>query len=189
MAGRSVCCRGSGGNIRSRAALLQLRDLLKCFADIAEALFIRFLRRLVGFQLRLHNVLTFQKKVNHLAAQLHFAAARFIQQVLQNVRGLLQHIKTKGPCPALQRVGHAEDAVQLFDIRINGIQLQQLLLHLGEQLLRFGEEHLRKFIHVHDYHPALRSRLCPAAAWRPAAAGRYSLAAPGALSACSGPEC
>jgi len=78
----------------------------------------------------------------------------------------LQHRKAKGRRTALDRVRRAEDGVQRLDIGGQRIQLQQVLLHVGQQLVRFIKEGLIKIanVHAHGVTSGCESRLVGAGA-------------------------
>ncbi len=142
------------------------RQLAQRLANVFKAFGVRLLRGFIGVQLLLHNVFGFQKQVDNLGAQAHFLASCTVQQVLQQVGSFLQHRKAKGRRTALDRVCRAEDGVQRLDIGGQRIQLQQVLLHVGQQLVRLIKEGLIKIanVHAHGVTSGCESRLVGAGA-------------------------
>ena len=76
--------------------------------------------------------------------------ARPVQKGLQQVRGVGQGGEAEGGRAALDRVRGAEDGVELLGIGRGDVELEQQLLHLGQQLDRFDEECLGELTEVHE---------------------------------------
>lgn len=103
------CSRGCGSAdrlchnaCRSRDRSLSfgfLRQLPQRLTDILKAIGIGVLRGLIGIELILHNIFGFQKQVDDFGTQPHFTTAGTVEQVFQQMRGLLQYGKTESGRP------------------------------------------------------------------------------------------
>ncbi|MND72397.1 hypothetical protein D3C80_639450 [compost metagenome] len=148
------CCDGVLRDGRCCGGILLLcvqRKLPQRLTDVFKAVDVRLLRSFISVQLLLHNVFGFQKQVYNLGAQAHFLTPRTVQQVLQQVGGFLQHRKAKGRRTALDRVRCAKNGVQRLNVRSQRIQLQQVLLHVGQQLVCFIKKGLIKRTNIHAH--------------------------------------
>jgi len=89
-----------------------------------------------------------QQHVHHLRNGLHLVAAQAVQQRLHLVRQFGHIREAEGGRAALDRVGAAEDAVELLVIGAAQVQFQQHLLHQVEVLAGLLEEDLIELAQV-----------------------------------------
>src|SRR5690606_19884941 len=91
------------------------------------------------------NVFGFEKEVNHVLAEHHFATTNVVEQVFQQVRRIGQHTEAaEGARATLDGVGGTENTVELVNVRIIDIQAQEQLLHVVEQLIGFVKKRIEK---------------------------------------------
>ena len=92
-----------------------------------------------------------QKGVDHLAAQAKLTLAQAIEQILKNVRDVLQIGKAECSAGALDRMGGAKDGVHLLAIGILDVEFQQQGLHVRQMFLSFLKEDLVELAHVNGH--------------------------------------
>jgi hypothetical protein len=102
----------------------------------------------VAVELHLEDVLGRQEGVHVLRGERHLALADAVQQGLEHVRHFAHVVQAERRCATLDRVGGAEDRVQVFRVRRCDVDGQQQTLLLGEQLFRFVEKDLVKLADV-----------------------------------------
>ena len=145
---------GSGGRcaLVDRHTHLFESHLLKGLADSRVGLGVGLLAVAVGIELVVQHILGFQKGVDDVAAQRQLATTCVIEDVLEQVGGVLQHIEAEGAGTALDRVGGTENGVELLGVGIIEIQLQQVPLHIAEKLFGLFEKCVVKVgdIHAHS---------------------------------------
>ncbi|MNS85207.1 hypothetical protein D3C72_1190660 [compost metagenome] len=100
------------------------RKLPQYGADTLKHGFIGLFGGPIGIQLAFEHVFRFQENINHVRAQRHFAATDCVQKVFQQVGGA-RKLRETAECrrAALDRVGRAEDGVELLDVGRTHIEL------------------------------------------------------------------
>ena len=141
-------CRRLGAAVQRLADLLQ-RQGLQGLTDALVGLLVRRLFVTVGVELVVEHVLGFQKGVDDVGAKAQLAAPGMVEQVLEQVGGALQDLEAERTGAALDRVGGAEDGVELFGVRRCWVQLQQMAFHVRQQFFGFLEEGV---VEVGDIH-------------------------------------
>ncbi|MGF6872528.1 hypothetical protein OKW35_001986 [Paraburkholderia sp. MM5477-R1] len=149
---RLRCCRRGGAHGRRgfgarrrcrRAAHAAFRvQLLQLRADRARHRRIGLGARAIVGELAGQHVLGFEERVDHVLAQHQLVVARAIEQRLENVRGLGERGETERCRAALDRMRGAKDRREVFGVRVGHVEIEQQLLHLREQFVRFVEERL-----------------------------------------------
>ncbi|MGF6739438.1 hypothetical protein OKW47_003184 [Paraburkholderia atlantica] len=135
--------RGLDGCRCRRAAHAAFRvQLLELRADRARHLGVGLGARAVVGELAGQHVLGFEERVDHVLAQHQLVVARAIEQRLENVRGLGERGEAERRRAALDRMRGAKDRREVFGVRAGHVEIEQQLLHLREQFVRFVEERL-----------------------------------------------
>lgn len=65
--------------------------------------------------------------------------------------GFLQYRKAEGACSSFDGVRRPKDGVHLFGVGIGRNQIQQVLLHIGQQFVGFIKESLIKIADIHAH--------------------------------------
>ena len=109
----------------------------------------------MSIQHQLENVSGGKKGIHHFALQQQFALADAVKQVFQDMGDILQIGEAKRAARSLDRMGGAENRVELLRVRILQIEFEQQGLHAGQMLLGFLEEDLVELTDVkaHDWLP------------------------------------
>ncbi len=125
-----------------------LRQRLQHHADVADRILVDGAAEAVAVQLHFEDVLGGQESVDVFAGQRHLALADAVQQGFQHVRDFahIGHAKRRGA--ALDRMGGAEDRVQILGIGGLDIDGQQQPLHFSQQFLGLIEKDLIKLAYI-----------------------------------------
>jgi len=131
--------RGRSGRGNAPAFGVQLLELR---ADGLRDCRVGLRARTVVGELAGQYVLGLEERVDHVLAQHEFVVARTVEQRFEDVRRLRQRGKAERGCAALDRMRGTENRREVFGVGMRDVQIEQQLLHLREQFVRFVEERL-----------------------------------------------
>ena len=117
-------------------------------ADVADRVLVHFAAVAMAVQLHLEDVLGGQEGIDVFGRERHFALADTVEQGLQDVRHFrhVGHAERGGA--ALDRVGGAEDGVEILGVGGIDIDGQQQPFHLCQQFLGLIEKDLEKLAYI-----------------------------------------
>ncbi|AIP27564.1 hypothetical protein DR63_5733 [Burkholderia thailandensis E264] len=150
---RGRCCgrrRDGGGRRRLHAARRRLQPF-ELRADRGRGGRIGLGARAIVGELVGQHILRLEERVDHLLRQREFMIACAIEQRFEDVRRLGERSEAEGRGAALDRMRGAKDRRQILGIGRCDVQVQQQLLHLREQLVRFVEERLIELCDVESH--------------------------------------
>jgi hypothetical protein len=133
---------------RHRFDVHVLRQLLQHHAHVAHRFLVDGRAEAVPVQLHLQDILGRQEGVDMGRRQRHFALADAVQQRFQHVRDFAHVGHAKRRRAALDRMGGAENRVQVFFAGRLDVHSQQQALHFSQQLFRLVEEDLVELANI-----------------------------------------
>ena len=141
-----------------------LRERLQHHAHIGHGILVDGAAQAMAVELHLEDILGRQEGVDVFRRQGHLALTDAVEQRLEDVRHLAHVGEAERRCAALDRMGGAENGIQVFGVGRRNIDGQQQPFFFSQQFFGLIEKDLKKLANIdgHRVTPSIASLCCAA---------------------------